>query len=95
VTTGFAIGENVVVLGDLKFGFGVLARLTEDEFRNEGVEEVAHSVLVVSSIDDVSLAFVVEGSLSTQFATEELGGVWSNVESQLMRYNSDLGKSER
>jgi hypothetical protein len=75
VTTRFAIGEDVVVLGDLEFRFRILARLAEDELGDEDVEEVAHAVLVVSSVDDVSLGFVVEGRLSSKFTSEKLGGV--------------------
>jgi NAD(P)H-flavin reductase len=76
VTASFAIGEDVVVLGDLKLGFGVLARLAEYELVDEDVEEVSHTVLVVSSVDDVTFGFVVESSLSSEFATEELGRVY-------------------
>lgn len=81
MTTSFAIGEDVIILGNLEFGFGVLARLTEDELVDKGVEEVSHTVLIVSSVDDVSFRLVVEGSLSSEFTSEELGRVYrdSNV----------------
>ena len=75
-STGFTFPENMLIL-DHEFGFGILALSAQYEFIDEHVEKVLKFILVMGSIDDVTLCRSVADnlSLSTEFEAEEFGDV--------------------
>jgi len=63
-TACFAVSQDHAILGDLEVSLGVLAIATEHKLVNEGVEQLAEVVCLMSAIDNVSLSLVIECCLS-------------------------------
>jgi len=70
VTAGFAALDDVVSFNS-KGGLGVFAFRAEYELLDVNIENVLQLRFVMRSVDDESIVFLVDLSLSTQFHSEE------------------------
>lgn len=78
LATGLAVTDDVLgasLLDDDKLRLGVLARLAQDEFLDEDVEQLAQVLRIVRAVDDVTVVLFVESGLCAKLAAEELGRV--------------------
>jgi hypothetical protein len=73
-----AIADDVfgsVHFEDDEFGLWIFAGFAQDEFLYENVEEFTEAVSVVSTVDNVSVVFLIERCLSPKLTAEELGSI--------------------
>ena len=73
VSTSLAcLRDDFLLRGDEQVGLGVVALGTQHILPDESVEQVLQLGGIVRAVDDETLVFVVELSLSSEFAAEKL-----------------------